>query len=75
MNRKLENLIQELALAVINKNTERAERLIRQMPQDAVEKVAYGGDELLKLALRFLPAGAGAAIKKNIEEKAASAAA
>jgi hypothetical protein len=75
MNRNLENLLQQIFLAVINKNMERAERLIGQAPQDAIEKLAYSGDELLQLSLRILPAGAGAAIKKNIEEKAASTAA
>ncbi len=73
MNRNLENLLQQIFLATINKNTERAERLIRQAPQDAIEKLAYGGDELRRLALRFLPAGAGEEIQRNIEEKSAGA--
>jgi len=73
MNRNMENLVQQIFLATINKNTERAERLIRQVPQDVVEKLAYGGDELQRLALRFLPAGASEAIQRKIKEKSASA--
>lgn len=75
MNRKLENLIQELFLAIVNGNAERAEKLIRQMPYDAIEKVAYGGWDAINFAIRFLPAGAGEAVKEKIKEKAAGAAA
>ena len=75
MNRKLENLIQELFLAVVNGNTERAVRLIRQMPKDTIEKLAYGATATFSLALNFLTPGEAEAIRKNIEEKAANAAA
>lgn len=73
MNRKLENLIQELFLAVVNGNTERAIRLIRQMPKDAIEKVAYGATATFSLALNFLTPGEAEAVRKNIEEKAKAA--
>lgn len=72
MNRKLENQIQELALAVINGNKERAERLIRQMPEQAIEKVAYGSFELLRFSMRFLPAGTSEQIRRHIEQKTES---
>lgn len=75
MNRKLENDIQELALAVVNNNGERADRLIRRLPQDAIEKVARGGAELFRFALHYLPAGAAEAIRREIQEKASGAAA
>lgn len=69
MNGKLETLVQELALAVIEKNTDRAERLIRQIPQDVIEKVAYGAEELFILAVRFLPAAVALDVQWNIEQK------
>ena len=73
MNRKLDNLIQELFLAVINGNEERANRLIRQMPKDTIEKTAYGAAELFRFALRFLPTGEAEAIRRAIQEEAAAA--
>jgi hypothetical protein len=75
MNRKLETDVQELALAVINNNSERAARLIRRLPQDVIEKVAYGAIELFGLTLQHLPDGTAAAIKRSVveKEKAASA--
>lgn len=69
MNGKLETEVQELALAVVNKNAERAIRIIERMPQDIIEKVAYGAEELFILALRRLPAGVAQEIKRNIEAK------
>ncbi len=69
MNKRFENILQDLFLSVVNGNTERAEKLIRQIPQPVVEKLAYGGDAAFKLALRFLPEGTSKEIKKNIEEK------
>jgi hypothetical protein len=69
MNSKLELAVQDLALAVVNKNAERAARVVSRMPQDVIEKVAYGAEELFILAVRRLPAGVGQEIKRNIEAK------
>ena len=69
MNNKLELAVQDLALAVVNKNDERAARVIGRMPQDVIEKVAYGAEELFILAVHCLPAGVGLEIKRNIEAK------
>lgn len=69
MNGKLETEVQELALAVVNKNADRAARVIKRMPHDVIEKVAYGAEELFLLAVRHLPAGAALNVKRNIEEK------
>jgi hypothetical protein len=72
MNKRLELAIQDLALAVINGNTERAERLITQIPREAIVKVAYGSAALFELATKYLPEGEGKEIARNIEEKKAA---
>ena len=75
MTRKMEILTQEVLLAVINQNTGRAEKLIRQMPREVVEKVAYGSYELLQLTLRSLPGVAAQEIQEKMEDESASSAA
>ena len=74
MNRKLETLVQELALAAINGNAERAHRLISKCPQDVVIKLAYGGARLSAFAIQHLPGDVVAQIQEAVNGKDETAA-